>query len=228
MNSEEISEVVRNLISKNFRSIAKEIDKDKNGKPGKLAYLSLSSKPESIFRDEIGWMLQKELQKIDKKYVVVREYDRYDLAVLELSEKESEKKEKLHHLIELKVQIAGVFRDKLKGAKEYVERVKRDLNKPVRKGVKDARITSLFITYGADKKITNNMYAFVKYPGRHNGLVKKGFDNPKINEVVKSRIEELLNNSNSEYTVNSIGIAKFKPFKGIGMSIYAYLIVQKK
>lgn len=218
----EISKLIRKLISDNFNKIAKETIDDGDGK---LAYLSLSSKPEAIFRDEVGWMLQKEL---GEKYVVAREYKRYDLAILELSENEDEKGiKKLHHLIELKVVAAGIFRDKLKGAEEFVQLIDDDFEKRKVDKIPETKITSLVITYGVNKKVPNNQYAYVKYAGRHNGLFRKGYDSSKIDEVIKTRIEELLmKKSKSDYTVNKIGIAEASPFIGIGMNIYAYLITQ--
>lgn len=217
-------EEIRKLIRENFKTIAKKIDDD----DGKLAYLSLSSKPEAIFRDEIGWMLQKELQEVDKNYVVAREYKRYDLAVLKLSENEDDKEcEELHHLVELKVIAAGAFRDELKVARDFVQSIEDDFNKRIESDIDVSKITSLVITYGVNDEIPNNKYAFVKYAGRHNALFKKDYDNSEEYELIQSRIDGLLNKgSKSDYNVEGIDIAEANPLMNIRMNLYGHLITQ--
>ncbi|MBI6873430.1 hypothetical protein [Clostridium aciditolerans] len=46
-----------------------------------LAYLSLTSKNESIIRDKIAYRLNLELDK--SKYIIAREYKRIDIVILE-------------------------------------------------------------------------------------------------------------------------------------------------
>jgi len=222
-------EKIRELISKNFESITREIDTDNDGKLGKLAYLSLTSKPEAIFRDEIGWMLQKKLHEIDKRYVVAREFKRYDLAILKLSENQDKQEpEELLHLIELKVVAAGIFRDNLKGAEEFAQLIDDDFEKRKEdKDIDETKITSLAITYGVNNTIKNNQYAFVKYAGRHNRFFKKGYNKSKEGDIIRNRIDELLKKkSTSDYKIEKLQIAESTKFIGVGVNMYAYLINQ--
>lgn len=109
MNIDELTEIVekiKNLFGEN-----------------ELAYLSLTSKNESVIRDKIAYKLYSELDK--SKYVISREYKtRVDLAILKNNS--TKDKIELRDIIELKSMYTF---DAEKGLEEYFQKVNHDFKK---------------------------------------------------------------------------------------------------
>lgn len=164
------------LKSEDIFSLTKEAIEDYETKEGnnvgKLTYLSLTSKPEGPIRDRVAWLFQKKIDDEGKNLFSSREFKRYDLAILEPNGNPNRNDPKVKHIYEFKVGSAASFRGDLKQAKKYVDRVISDFQKGSDNKDLD-KMTCVFIGVEPLQIVENNEYAFIKYAGRSNSLLKK-------------------------------------------------------
>ncbi|MDR9418855.1 hypothetical protein [Gracilimonas sp.] len=160
---------------------------------GKLAYLSLTSKPEGPIRDRVAWLLQKKFDEEGGNLFSSREYKRYDLAILKPNDHPNRKEPEVKHIYEFKVGSAASFRGKLKQADKFDNRVVSDFQIGFENNDLE-KMTCIFIGVEPKQKIKKNEYAFVKYAGRTNSLRKKinqeGLDETFINKKLVEKFDE--------------------------------------
>ncbi|MFP8488490.1 hypothetical protein ACKGJO_05260 [Gracilimonas sp. Q87] len=160
----------RTFLKNKFETVVENLSNN----TGKLAYLSLTSKPEGPIRDEYAWLLQEELQSSTDNLISAREYSRYDLAVLKIPENsEIKNEEEVKHIIEFKVGSAASFRGGLQQADKFVNRVVSDFQKAYENDIDLNKITSAFIAVEPLQEIDNNQRSYIKYAARSNMLRKK-------------------------------------------------------
>jgi len=201
----------RDKISNKFGKVVDKLSSD----DGRLAYLSLTSKPEGLIRDEFAWLLQKDLKEDDNNNLIsTREYSRYDLAVLETSsDSDPNPKEpnSIKYIFEFKACVAGDFKEGLKAADGFITSITKDFKKAFKaeEQLSKDQVTSLLIAVEAipkedsndEWKIADNQRPFVKYAARHNSLLRtlNDIDGNEENYVKKHLKQKIKQTDKLEY-----------------------------
>lgn len=213
----------RKFLKDNFETAVANLSAD----TGKLAYLSLTSKPEGPIRDEYAWLLQEELEKKSKKLISAREYSRYDLAVLKISDNPKIKnKEEINHIIEFKVGSAASFRGDLQQADKFVNRVVKDFQKGYEdenKKIDLNKMTSAFIAVEPLQIIDNNQRSYIKYAPRSNMLREK-INSTDENDFVISK--KMISKFKERKELNFIDhvTSETAPFKKIQVRLHLIIL----
>ena len=130
-------------------------------KPETVAFLGLTSKSEAFYRDVIALSLN---QIYGKKYLVSREWNRCDIAILDF------KTGLPIFLLELKV-CYNVDLYKQSTIKEYINAIDNDLKKCIKHGC--AESYSIMFIFKPKKEIPKNLFSIVKYHKAINSGIKK-------------------------------------------------------
>ena len=193
---------------------------------GKLAYLSLTSKPEGPIRDRVAWLFQKKFIEEGDNLYSSREYKRYDLAILKPKDDPNNKEVEVKHIYEFKVGFAANFKDDLKQGNKYVKRVVSDFQKGSDNEDLD-KMTCVFIGVEPLQRVENNEYAFVKYAGRINSLRKKieqdGLEENYIHQKVVDKFK-----SRPELELKKNVSIELKPFNGKEVRLHLLILSPNK
>lgn len=196
---------------------------------GKLAYLSLTGKPEGPIRDRVAWLFQKEFDQNGESLISAREYKRYDLAILQLSEQPGGNEHQVKHIFEFKVGSAANFRErnkKFNQGNKYVKRVISDFQKGSTKSALE-KITSVFIAVEPLEKIPENEKPFIKYAGRSNALRKKydedDFNMNFLHQNIIDYFEE-----EDKLDIKKTAVIELEPYNGKNVRLHLLILSAKE
>lgn len=161
--------------------------------PDELAYLALTSKAEAPIRDRLAFALHR---SIGKEYLVAREWDRVDLAILSPSQIPLA-------LIELKAMYS--FDD----ANRYCRITAEDEAKTRLFAPHAKAVYSLLLATHVSNEVPQSLKRVVKYDAEINRAARRVGDSELVRTALLERMDEALEDRNLIASANLVGGVAF-------------------